>query len=276
MIEISRFEDVKQYRMGRVLDDAEAWGFSGKVLYWVASYLVDGLLVDTGCPHTAHELAAALEAEEVAIAVNTHFHEDHVGANRLLMDRGVRIFASRQSIPLIEQRPVLEPYQELVWGYPEPTTVEPLPAVVETERCRFEVIDTPGHAHGHMALVELSRGWCFSGDLLTSREPKVLRADEDIYEIMRSMRKLIDLDTERLVLFTALGNIIEDGREALRSCIAYLEDLSGQAGLLAGEGLSAPEIMHRVFGRDSVLSGLTRGSISSIHLIHALLKPPGE
>ena len=52
MIETSQFEDVVQIRMSRVID--------GVPVYWVSAYLVDGLLIDTGCSYTAEELAAHL------------------------------------------------------------------------------------------------------------------------------------------------------------------------------------------------------------------------
>lgn len=68
MIEIGAFEEITQIRMSREI--------GGKPVYWVAAYLVDGLLIDTGCSYTA---------------------------------------------------------RELVWGYPEPTEVLPIPPVVRTD-----------------------------------------------------------------------------------------------------------------------------------------------
>jgi len=204
LIEVDRLGDVTRIKMGRE--------YQGRVLYWTAVYLVDGLLIDTGCAYTAEELAGFLKGRSLKLAVNTHHHEDHVGANHLLQQRfGIPILASRESTPLIEQRPALQPYQELVWGYPVPTEVSMVSDKVETKGHLFSVIETPGHCPGHLAIVEMSTGWCFSGDLFISKEPKAMRPDEDIYEIARSMKKLIDLETERLILFTGLGNVVEDG-----------------------------------------------------------------
>ena len=73
MIKVDRFGDVTQVKMGRE--------YQGRVLYWTAAYLVEGLLIDTGCPHTAEELTGFLEGRRPDLAVNTHHHEDHVGAN---------------------------------------------------------------------------------------------------------------------------------------------------------------------------------------------------
>jgi hypothetical protein len=45
VIEIQAFEEITQIRMSREI--------GGNPVYWVASYLVDGLLMDTGCSYRA-------------------------------------------------------------------------------------------------------------------------------------------------------------------------------------------------------------------------------
>jgi len=265
LIEVDKLGEVTRIKMGRE--------YQGRVLYWTAAYLVDGLLIDTGCPHTAEELTRFLEGQHLDRAVNTHHHEDHVGANHLLQQRfGIPIMASRQSAPLIGQSSRLLPYQELVWGYPVPTKVGILPGQAETESHRFEVIGTPGHCPDHVALVETSKGWCFTGDLFISREPKAMRPEEDIYEIARSMTKLVDLPSKKLTLFTGLGNVVEDGRKALQSCIEYIRSLSLKAKALERQGLSPGIIVNELFGRESVLAALTDGHISSENVVRALLR----
>jgi len=265
LIETDHLGEVTRIKMGRE--------YQGRVLYWTAAYLVDGLLIDTGCPHTAEELARFLEGRHLKLAVNTHHHEDHVGANHLLQQRfEIPIMASGESAPLIAQPAELRPYQELVWGYPVPTEVGILPRQLETESHRFEVIGTPGHCPDHVALVEMTKGWCFTGDLFISREPKAMRPEEDIHEIARSMTKLVDLPPEKLILFTGLGNVVEDGREALQSCIDYIQGLSRRVRELERRGYSIGDMVNQLFGRESVLAGLTDGHISSENVVRALLR----
>ena len=159
MIEISQHGPVTRLTMGRELD--------GKVLYRVAAYLVDGLLIDTGCRHTAAELVKTLRGREVRQAYCTHYHEDHIGGNRLLQEQlKVKVWAHPRTVSLIPKAPALYPYQELVWGYPEPALVLSLDGdCIQTANCRFQVVETPGHSEDHTVLVEPERGWCFSGDL---------------------------------------------------------------------------------------------------------------
>jgi len=265
MIEVNHFEEVTQIKLSREV--------GGRPIYWVAAYLVDGLLIDTGCRYTAEELADFLEGQELDLAVNTHHHEDHIGANRLIKQRfGIEIFAHPEAIPLIKDVPKLYPYEEMVWGCPESSEVAPLPDSLETAHLRFEVIETPGHCDGHVALVELKRGWCFSGDLFVSERPKVLRPEEDLSGYISSMRRLAELDTERLILFTSIGKIVEDGRKALESCVAYFEDLVRKAQDLERRGLSPAAICDDLFGGESHFARLTGGHYSSENLIRAALR----
>ena len=264
MIEVKHIEEVIQIKMSREV--------GGQVLYWVAAHLVDGLLIDTGCRHTAEELADFLEGQYLKFAVNTHHHEDHVGANYILKKEfDIKIFAPRESLPLINQVPKLHLYQEVVWGYPEPTEVDCLPEGIETDHFRFDVVETPGHCKGHVALVEPTKGWCFSGDLFISREPKAIRPEDDIAEITRSMKKLIDLKTDKLILFTSLGNVVPEGRVALQSCIEYFQDLSRRARQLEKKGLSISAIRDELFGGESSLAEPTDGDFSAENMVRAVL-----
>jgi len=265
LIEVDHLGEVTRVKMGRE--------YQGRVLYWTAAYLVDGLLIDTGCPHTSEELTRFLEGWHLDLAVNTHHHEDHVGANHLLQQRfQIPIMASMESAPLIAQPAELRPYQELVWGCPVPTKVGILLHQVETESHRFEVVETPGHCADHVSLVEVTKGWCFTGDLFISREPKAMRPEEEVYDIARSMTKLIELPIGKLILFTGLGNVVEDGRAALESCIDHIHSLSREAKALEGQGLSPDAMVNRLFGRESVLAELTDGHISSENVVRALLR----
>ncbi len=265
MLRINHFEEVTQINMSRTLE--------GKPLYWVSSYLVDGLLIDTGCSYTANELASFLKDKSLNKVVITHYHEDHVGANHILQkDFGVEIFAHPDSVPLINQTPDLYPYQEDVWGYPVPTDVKKMPTAIRTESFSFQSIETPGHSIGHIAIVEMNRGWCFSGDIFAREKPKYIRPEEDMGETIRSMKRLLELETERLVLFTSVGKIIEDGRSALQTCIDYLEELSRRAKGLHKRGIDIDDIVNEIFGGEHPITELTNGQFTTKNLVRSVLE----
>ncbi len=265
MIKTSNHEAVTRLSMGRDMD--------GNVLYWVSAYLVDGLLIDTGCKHTAEELCENLKNHKLSKAVITHYHEDHIGGNKILQDKfNLEILAAPQSIPLINKTPSLYPYQELVWGYPDQAEIAPIESnTVKTPRYTFEIIEVPGHSKDHIALVESSQGWCFSGDLFVSEKPKVIRPEEDIAEIISSMKKLIELPYN-FTLFPSVGEVVLNGKEAMSNCVEYLSDLHQKSKQLAREGLTPPEIRDSIFGKESTMAMLTDGQFSSENLIKSLLK----
>ena len=264
MLETAEFEDITQIRMSRVLD--------GVPIYWVSAYLVDGLLIDTGCSYTAEELASYLKDRKIDMVVNTHFHEDHVGCNYLINDMvSGAIYAHPESIPLIGKEAFLHPYQETVWGHPVPTEVQPIQEVIKTKHFTFDVIETPGHSVGHVALLEKEKGWCFSGDIFSRETLKFIRPEEDMGVTIGSMKKLVNYDTERLILLTSVGKIIEDGRGAFKRCIAYLEDLSGKAKNLRNNGRTEDDIIKELFGGEHYFAEMTNGQYTTENLVRSVL-----
>jgi glyoxylase-like metal-dependent hydrolase (beta-lactamase superfamily II) len=264
MLEINEMGDVIQIKMSRELD--------GKPLYWVSAYLVDGILIDTGCHYTAEELASFLNRKKLHTVVNTHFHEDHTGGNHLIKSGfPVNIFAHPESIPLIMKPPKLFPYQEFVWGFPEPTEAKPVQDVIKTDHFIFEVIETPGHSEGHIVLLERTQGWCFSGDLFARENPKFIRPEEHMGKTVESMKKIAGLKTDRLILFTSIGRRIEDGRQALLSCTHYLEELSKKAKKLESKGLNHLEIIRKLFGGEHPFAQMTNGQYTTENLIRSVL-----
>lgn len=264
MIETVKFEEVTQIKMSREI--------GGKPVYWVAAYLVDGLLIDTGCSYTSKELVAFLKGRDVRLAVNTHSHEDHVGGNRDIIETlGIDMYAHPDSIPFIAKKPELYPYRQMVWGYPEPSSVRPVPDVIRTDRHAFRVIETPGHSAGHIALAEPSKGWFFTGDLFARENPKFIRPEEHIGKTMASMRTIMEAAGGRLVLFTSVGKIVEDGRAALTACMEYLSGLALTAKKLSGEGLAPEEIVKGMFGGEHNFAEITNGQYTSLNLVRSLL-----
>ncbi len=265
MIEIQSFEEITQIRMSREI--------GGRPLYWVAAYLVDGLQIDTGCSYTVAELVSYLEKHPPEWGVNTHYHEDHIAGNRLIQERfGISIYAHPDAVPLIARAASLFPYQELVWGYPDPSLVLPIPRVIRTEKFAFEIIGTPGHSTDHIALLERSKGWCFCGDVFAGENLKFIRPEEDMGTTVVSQETLIGLETERLVLFTSSGRIVEDGRRALQSCVQNLRALSRKAKDLQAQGRTVAQIMNTLFGGEHVRAQRTNGQFTTENLIRSVLK----
>lgn len=245
--------------------------FFGRPLYTVEAYWVDGLLIDTGCPGTAREVLDWCRQRGVQQAINTHHHEDHSGGDGALQrELGLPIAAPPGAVPILAHFPRLELYRRLVWGQPGDVSVEPLGDTVETDRYRFEVIPTPGHSPDHVCFFEPRQGWLFSGDLFIHERVRYLRADEDIGETLRSLRRV--LERAPRTLFCAHAGVVEEASEALRRKIAYLETLRQEAQALQEQGLPVPEISRRLLGPEDRMARLTGGHFSKTNLVRALLR----
>ncbi len=264
MLQEKNLGAVTQLMMGREVE--------GTVYYWTAAYLVDGLLVDTGCIYTAPELIEYLRGMEVIQVINTHHHEDHVGGNDLLQKEfGLDIYAHSQAVSLINKKMELHQYQELVWGYPVPTIVKPIQDQIKTEHHCFQVIATPGHCADHLSLYEPKQGWFFSGDTFVSEDQKVFRADEDIVGIIASLQKIAELENQELILFTSIGKIFPEGKASINKFLNHLEEISAAVANLAAKGLNAEEIKISIFSRESGLAPLSGGHYSIQNLVDKLL-----
>jgi glyoxylase-like metal-dependent hydrolase (beta-lactamase superfamily II) len=118
------FGDVTRFDLARTL--------AGRGHYWTSAYLVDGMLVDTGCAHSASELIAALSKTPLVRIVNTHSHKDHIGANGALQRQraGLRIQAHPLAVPVLadpHRAQPLHPYRRVMWGWPDPSQGQPHP-----------------------------------------------------------------------------------------------------------------------------------------------------
>jgi glyoxylase-like metal-dependent hydrolase (beta-lactamase superfamily II) len=245
--------------------------FFGRPLYTVEAYLVDGLLIDTGCLATASELTAWCRERGVRQIVNTHHHEDHSGGDGVLQKAlGLSVAVPPQAIPILADFPRLQFYRRIIWGQPGNVAAEPLGSVVETDHYRFEVIPTPGHCPEHICLFEPEQGWLLSGDLFIHERVRYLRDDEDARATLESLRRVLAL-RPRLLICSYAG-MIEDACAAIERKIAYWESLAEQAQTLQRQRLSLRAISDRLLGREGMMTRVTGGHFAKINLIRSLLQ----
>lgn len=249
-----------------------ARSFFGRGVYYTAAYFVDGLLIDSGCAHTVHELTQSLNGQKVNLIVNTHSHEDHVAANATLQKQsGVKILAHPLALPFLKDPRLwrLRPYQKIMWGLPEPSTAGPIDDVVETERYRFQVIHTPGHSVDHICLFDPDNGRLFTGDAYVGGKDRALRQDYDIREIVNSLKVLLSL--EPAVIFAGSGTIKNDATSILRNKINYLEETGEKVRELSARGWNPDRIRQHLFGQETFIRYFTLGHFSGLNLVKSYL-----
>jgi glyoxylase-like metal-dependent hydrolase (beta-lactamase superfamily II) len=247
----------------------------GLPAYRTAAYWVDGLLIDTGCAHTALQMATALHTWHVDCIVNTHSHEDHIGANSVIQNAThCPILAHREALPILASPKLqpLQPYRRLYWGVPAPSRAQPIGEWVETPRFRFQVLRTPGHSLDHICLFEPDQGWLFSGDAYIGGKDRALRKGYDIQAIITSLQALSRLPVE--TIFSGSGSVRHNAREAILAKITYLEELGQQIWALRDQGISPRQIRRRVLGQEPFLTYVTLGHFSAHRLVRSFLQGP--
>ncbi len=259
--------------VGAVHKIVVARSIMGRGIYHTAAYWIDGLLVDTGCAHTAGELVSALEGLPVDQVVNTHCHEDHIGGNGPLQRaRGVTIRAHPMALPILAEprRQYLQAYRRLFWGWPEPSHAVAVEDWVVTPRYRFQVLETPGHCPDHICLYEPQEGWLFSGDAYIGGQERAARPDYDFTSLIKSLRMLASLRID--ALFPGSGTVrLGDPRQELVRKVADLEALGDEARRLRTLGHSVSSIKRQLLGREPAILYLTLGHFRGDYLIRGLL-----
>jgi endoribonuclease LACTB2 len=243
--------------------------YLGKNLYVTGFYFVDGLLIDCGPTNALpilKNLFRDLPAKQILI---THHHEDHTGNLKYLYEsKNLLAYAH----PLAEKgmRKVSEHipiYRQIVWGRPAFAEMKSISREVSSESHQFQVVETPGHSEDHLCLFEPEKRWLFTGDLYLSSYMRYLRNDENIYEIMQSLKTLIDLQPR--ILFCNHRGPIENAAAALKNKLTFLENLRDEVLDCVRKGEPFDRI-YRNFKKDRVFRWFSAGELCTSNLIHAL------
>lgn len=235
------------------------------------------MLIDTGCARSAPALLAALEREGLKPEqlVNTHTHEDHIGANRLICER-YGLFPQVHPLGLEglahpEPARRMHLYRLATWGAaPAGPLGAPLGDEIQTNRYRFQVIQTPGHAPDHVALYEPAEGWLFTGDLILGAQILRARPHEEPHTILRSLKALEPLAVSQI--FCSHNWRVWDSTEIITKRIAHWEGLAKEARRLHAEGLSEAQMMERLLGPFDPIELLSNGDFHRRHLLRGLLR----
>jgi glyoxylase-like metal-dependent hydrolase (beta-lactamase superfamily II) len=205
--------------------------FMGGRARYTAAYLLDAAepsLVETG-PGTSVEAvslslgALGIDPGELAHVVVTHIHLDHAGGVGALSKGypNARIWVHERGARHLADPSRLVASATRVWGDREMQEfflpVEPVPStkiealrdddVIDMGDRSLGVLDTPGHASHHVALVDSRTGAIFTGDALGIHVPDL--------PVLRPATPPPDFDLERYVAS------IERIRSAARSILLF-------------------------------------------------------
>jgi glyoxylase-like metal-dependent hydrolase (beta-lactamase superfamily II) len=234
-------------------------------------YRLGETLIDAGPSNQWPTIKRVLKPLTISKLLITHHHEDHSGnANRIAKLKKLTPYA-----PKLGQEKLAKGYptpllQKLIWGSPLKVVTQTLPEQLtinpnQTSQAQVIAIPTPGHAKDLTCLFLPEQKYLFSGDMYISKSLKYLRADEDLAQLIASLRTLIALDFE--VLFCPHRGIVEKGKQALQEKLDNLLNLCRQSQALMQQGLNEKEIISELLGPEDALAKLSRFNISKGNLI---------
>jgi glyoxylase-like metal-dependent hydrolase (beta-lactamase superfamily II) len=268
MVKITKYDEVVRIDTARTI--------AGRGRYWTTAYRIGGLLVDSGCAHSANELANLLQNETLACLINTHTHEDHIGANGGLQAHhpGLKILAHPLALPVLKnplQAQPLQFYRRLFWGWPQPCLGQPVQDgdLIQLDGYTYQVIYTPGHSPDHICLYEPARGWLFTGDLFVGGKDRALRAGCNIWQIIASLKRVAALPLSRL--FPGSARMRDNPHLALAEKIIYLEETGEKVLQLSKQGLGIDAIARALFGGPMWIEYVTAGHFTRRELVKSYL-----
>jgi ribonuclease/clavin/mitogillin len=187
-------------------------------------YLIghDKLLVIDPATYDDSERARLLRVIErrgqpVEAVLLTHHHEDHIGSARWLAERlGVEVWAHPATVPLVADAVRVD--RTLVEGDRIDLGLDASGRPFE-----LELLHTPGHAAGHLVMIDLRRPderSMIVGDMVASVGTIIVDPDEgSMAEYVRQLERMRDLKPG--VLFPSHGPPIVEGPKKLQAYVDH-------------------------------------------------------
>ena len=265
-------------------------GFSGGYEYAVFFIIDDELLFDSGYAwgekSLVHYLGSqGLEAKLSAI-VSSHFHEDHCGNNRRLLELcpQLTVYAHPLDAPHMVHPTIPSWYRRFLFGPVEAHEVSALPTQLRLRSGRtLKRYDTPGHTPGHICLYDEENQILFGGDLFLDVSVDSQLPEVNALDWIESLKRISEL--EILLFLDGHGAVLrgEEVHAQLREKLLFLEALRARVHEVVGAGtpMSLNEIVRTVFSRERFvdqlsmsegwMSLITGGSFSRSNLIRAFV-----
>jgi glyoxylase-like metal-dependent hydrolase (beta-lactamase superfamily II) len=243
----------------------------GKPIMKAIFYHLDNILIDTGPYFARRSLQNYIKEYKIDSAVLTHYHEDHAGNARYLLNNGVTIQGHEKTVSKLKTKIRLKPYEYILFGQLEQALIDLLPEVVRTKNFELIPIHTPGHSCDHVVYHEPNRGWLFSGDLFLGQKIKYWRKDENMLRTLQSLDLVLKLNFSSL--FCGHNPKLKNPKRYLESKRQQILELIEKVNHLVELGFSRKEIIRNLTKRKEqhIAKWFTLGDVSYKNMIIAAM-----
>lgn len=238
-------------------------------------YHIQDALIDTGPSNQWKHVKPFIESTGARQLLLTHHHEDHAG-NAESIAKTLKLIpkAPKLAHKKLKSGYATPFFQRLVWG-----RLKPVSEVHELGEKEFlqdgsEVIPvhTPGHAKDLTVFYLPKQKFLFSGDLFIANRLKMLRSDENLYDLLSSLKKALVLDFE--VMFCPHGGVIENGKAALKEKYDHIIATCQQAQAEKENNKSLEDVTQKVLGDETFIGKLSGGNFCKANLVKQALDIP--
>ncbi|MFO8056676.1 MAG: MBL fold metallo-hydrolase [bacterium] len=173
------------------------------------------LLIDSGYDRADHVklVVESVGRARVSMIVLTHAHIDHAGgARRLRQATGAPVYVHPADEPSLERR------------FPEcrPAGYVSEPDRLEAGGTVLQVLDTPGHAPGHIVLLQETSEVLFTGDLITGAGSTLVAPPEgNMEKYMASLHRVKTLGVKKIL--PGHGPVVDRPEERINELIEHRE-----------------------------------------------------
>ena len=232
--------------------------------YGVHVFMWRGILIDTGFPAVAAEVARAVRDLRPRGAIVTHGHEDHAGNLDVVAGAGIPVWHPPDIAAVIRETEGMGLYRRVTWGRPRRTGVTMAPF----DPAPLELLRTPGHSSDHHIVWDPERGVLFSADLFLGMRVRVARPDEDPRALLASLRQAAALRPR--AMWDAHRGAIDDPVAALSAKADWLEELIARVDRRAEAGEPDERIAREELGRPGAVDVASFGDLSRVNLVRAI------
>lgn len=239
--------------------------FGRRLGYTVSAYVIGGVLIDTGFPRVASELAEWVAARRTDLSggIVTHWHEDHSGGVFALSGLGLPLAIHPETERRVRAAAPLQLYRRLTWG----SFPAPVGAIAPFTPERLEVLPMPGHSPEHRVVWAADSGTLFAGDLFLGVKVRIAHSDEDFRVLLRSLRECAARRPARM--FCGHRGLVPNAASALTAKADWLEDTIATVGRRAAQGWSDARIVRDVLGGEELTGRVSWGHYSRATFVRA-------
>lgn len=238
--------------------------------YDVSTYVVRGVMVDTGFHGARRHLARWLDANPLRGVAVTHEHEDHAGNVELLARRGVPILAAPATLAAVRDVGPIGLYRRVVWRAMPSLATEIAPFSDDALR----LVPTPGHSRDHHAVWDDATRTLFAGDLFLGVKVRIAHPHENPRLTAASARAAARLGPRRM--FCAHRGPVADPVGALTAKADWMDDLIRRVDDRIGGGWSDAAILEELLGGESVSGRISFGDYSRGNFVRMLRATRGD